>query len=135
MKTTCGIIIIQNKKILMCHSTGNSHWDLPKGLKDENETDIQTAIRELKEETSFIVTENELEFLGTQKFNKEKFISLFKYIGSKVFNEKEAVCNSFFINFKGKEMPEADAFEFFTKDEALNKSAKNMNKILQDLNF
>lgn len=52
--TTSGIIIIlKNKKVLICHPT-NSKWYLtfsfPKGIINENETSIEAAIRETKEE-------------------------------------------------------------------------------------
>ena len=56
MKKSAGVIIILNKtKILLCHATG-SKWigtfGPPKGGLNPGETEIQGAIRELKEETS-----------------------------------------------------------------------------------
>ena len=56
---SCGCIIIhKNKVLLVQHNAG--HWDFPKGHIKENETEIQTAIREVKEETNIdaIVQEN-----------------------------------------------------------------------------
>ena len=56
---SCGCIIIhKNKVLLVQHNAG--HWDFPKGHIEENETEIQTAIREVKEETNIdaIVQEN-----------------------------------------------------------------------------
>ena len=48
---SCGAIIYnKNKEVLIVkHNAG--HWDFPKGHVEENETEIQTAIREVKEET------------------------------------------------------------------------------------
>lgn len=42
----------QNKTItfLLLHYYGG-HWDFPKGNKEEGETDLDTALREIKEET------------------------------------------------------------------------------------
>lgn len=55
----CGCIIIhENKVLLVQHNAG--HWGLPKGHMEENETEVETAIREVKEETNIdvIVEEN-----------------------------------------------------------------------------
>ena len=50
-----GIVLIYNNRILLCHPT-NSKWiktySIPKGKKEKNnETLLETAIRETKEET------------------------------------------------------------------------------------
>jgi bis(5'-nucleosidyl)-tetraphosphatase len=44
------------KVLLILHSQGN-HWGFPKGKANPNETALETATRELKEETGLIVTE------------------------------------------------------------------------------
>lgn len=51
---SCGCIIIKEGKVLLVqHNAG--HWDFPKGHMEENETEVQTAIREVKEETNLDV--------------------------------------------------------------------------------
>lgn len=132
-KITCVALIIQDNKVLMCHSTGNSHWDLPKGLMDDNETTIEAAKRELLEETGFNVNVSELNFLFQSKYSKEKDIALFLYRGKQSFDVKNAKCNSFFINHYGKELPEVDDFCFFRMDEAIEKTSKSMKNILKQL--
>jgi 8-oxo-dGTP pyrophosphatase MutT (NUDIX family) len=48
---SCGSIIINNDKILLIkHNKG--HWSFPKGHVEGNETEVETAIREVKEETN-----------------------------------------------------------------------------------
>lgn len=55
---SCGCIVIDNGKVLLIkHILG--HWDLPKGHIEEGETEFETAIRELKEETNIDVKINE----------------------------------------------------------------------------
>ena len=55
---SCGAIVIDSGKVLLIkHVLG--HWDLPKGHIENNETEVQTAIRELKEETNVDITVNE----------------------------------------------------------------------------
>lgn len=51
---SCGMIVFKKEKeklevLLVHHNIG--HWGLPKGHVEENETEIETAIREIEEET------------------------------------------------------------------------------------
>ena len=55
---SCGAIIIKDGKILLVKEN-KGHWGLPKGHMEGNETEIETAIREVKEETNLDVTLNE----------------------------------------------------------------------------
>lgn len=51
---SCGCVVIHNGQVLLVkHNKG--HWDFPKGHVEENETEKQTAIREVKEETNIDV--------------------------------------------------------------------------------
>ncbi len=50
---SCGCIIIKDDKVLLISAkdnNGNLIWSFPKGHQEEGETDIETAIRETKEE-------------------------------------------------------------------------------------
>lgn len=56
---SCGAIVYytHNEEILyliLKHKAG--HWAFPKGHVENNETEVETALREIKEETSLIVT-------------------------------------------------------------------------------
>ena len=51
---SCGCVVFDEGKVLMIqHNEG--HWDFPKGHVEGNETEVQTAIREVKEETNIDV--------------------------------------------------------------------------------
>lgn len=55
---SCGAVVIDNNKVLLIkHVLG--HWDLPKGHMENGETEVQTAIREIKEETNIDTEINE----------------------------------------------------------------------------
>ena len=55
---SCGCVVFDKGKVLLIkHNEG--HWDLPKGHIEEGETEVQTAIREVKEETNVDVEVNE----------------------------------------------------------------------------
>ena len=50
----CGCIILNEGKVLLVkHNVG--HWGFPKGHMEKDETELQTAIREVKEETNLDV--------------------------------------------------------------------------------
>ncbi len=60
MKKSCGVVLFNEQKVLLLqYATGQKegewdlqgHWDFPKGHVDKGETEIETAIRELEEET------------------------------------------------------------------------------------
>ena len=51
---SCGCIIINKNKVLLIKQT-KGHWGFPKGHIEKDETEIETAIREVKEETNLDV--------------------------------------------------------------------------------
>ena len=66
---SCGCIIIDNGKVLLIQQKRGS-WGFPKGHVEFNETERQTAIREVKEETN----------LDVRIFKNKRYIE--KYISS-----------------------------------------------------
>jgi len=56
MEKSCGIVLFYSEEFLLIqHSTESNkikgHWDFPKGHIENNENELETAIRELQEET------------------------------------------------------------------------------------
>lgn len=55
---SCGAVVYQNEneklKFLLVHQH-NNHYSFPKGHVEENETELETALREIKEETNLDV--------------------------------------------------------------------------------
>jgi 8-oxo-dGTP pyrophosphatase MutT (NUDIX family) len=64
---SCGFLIVRGEPIreflLMRHA---DRWDLPKGHVDPGETDMQCALRELREETGILATD--IDVLDTFRF-------------------------------------------------------------------
>jgi len=50
---SCGFVLInsKSKKILLLKLAKEFEWDLPRGHQDKGETNIQTALREVEEQT------------------------------------------------------------------------------------
>ena len=56
MEKSCGIVLFHSDEFLVIqHSTESNevqgHWDFPKGHIEDNESELETATRELQEET------------------------------------------------------------------------------------
>ena len=62
MERSCGVVLINSGRVLLLQHTSRKsegHWDFPKGHMEEGETEGETALRELKEETGI----SNIEFL------------------------------------------------------------------------
>lgn len=55
MEKSCGAIVFRkfhgNAEVLIVKHTHGNHWSFPKGHMEKDETEVQTALREVKEET------------------------------------------------------------------------------------
>lgn len=52
---SCGCIIIKNKKVLLVYEKNGNFWGFPKGHMEEGENEVETALREVKEEVGLDV--------------------------------------------------------------------------------
>lgn len=81
---SCGIVTFYEgaeREYLLLHYPGG-HWDLPKGHVENNETEEETALRELEEETGI----NEVKFITGYRE-----IIRYKYRRSKQMYTKDVV--------------------------------------------
>ena len=51
MERSCGIVLFHAKKVLLLRYKGRGHWDFPKGHIEKGESETETTLRELREET------------------------------------------------------------------------------------
>lgn len=133
MKTSCGIIITNEfEEIFVGHSTGNKFYDIPKGLLEENETPLNCAIRECKEETSLEFNSNKIREIGLLPYNKEKNLHLFfVQVQKESIILENLVCNSFFEHYYTKKiLPEVDSFRWLSFNEIEKNCAKSMSNLL-----
>ena len=127
---TCAVVIINKAgDILGCHGYGkaeNTGYDFPKGCADVGETDIEAALRELKEETGLVLQQDQLIDCGVYKHNKEKYIHIFMHKTENMPCIENLVCTSYF-EFKGQSFPEINGFKIISKD-----NRKMFNNVLQN---
>lgn len=128
--TSAGVIVTDGISILICHVTGAKHWDLPKGKIDEGEQPLEAAIRELQEETSLIVTDQQLQEIGLFEYKKTKDISLWLYKVSEMPDPKTLDCTSTFHAGKGIYKKEMDRFAVVKWDKLDKKVVPAMHSLL-----
>lgn len=84
---SCGAIVVEDGKVLLVkHNAG--HWDFPKGHVEEGETDFETAIREVKEETNIdIKIEKENRYISEYSPKENVMKTVIYFIGEKIAGE------------------------------------------------
>lgn len=112
MRYTCGIIFYRDGQILVGHTTGQEHWDLPKGKTEDAESYSEAAIRECYEETGFTVQKDDLLYLGEVFYRKGKRLVLFFYTAKNKPDASKLKCISTYRNKYGKLRPELDKFKY-----------------------
>ena len=86
---SCGCIIIENNKVLLIQQK-KGNWGFPKGRVEKNETECETAIREVKEETNLDVKIEDVNkkyvdsYFAKQNEFKEVVFFLAKRIGGEI---------------------------------------------------
>jgi len=132
---TCGVIIINSdNKILGCKAYGKGDigqiYDIPKGKLEPNETPVQTAIRETKEETGLNLNNIKLKDLGEFKYNSKKRLHLFKCKLDPNINDM--YCKSRF-DVNGVSRPEMVGYKFFNFNEISDNFYKNLGRVLNNI--
>ena len=105
-----GVIVTDGRSLILGHSTGNKHWDIPKGVVEINESDLSTAVRELFEETGIQVSPSSLKSLGRHSYTRNKDLSLWLYKVVPLPNVSVLKCTSTFETKDGRHLPELDRF-------------------------
>ena len=99
---TCGFFIVNtNKQVVIAHPT-NSRWSdysIPKGLMEPGETEFDTAVRELWEETNIdlhhLTIEDVIVLPPTLYRNCKRMLCTFLYYAEDTLNDVELKCHSY----------------------------------------
>jgi len=130
-------------KVFLIHPGGpyfknkdDDHWGIPKGLTEEGEDLLPTAVREFEEETG-IIPEGTYLPLGTiiQKGGKKVHAWAFECSDDLPVTIKSNTCEIEWPPRSGKKItiPEVDKGEFFTINEAKVKMKKSQHEFLDRL--
>ena len=118
--TSCGTLILNKREqIILCHVTGTNHWDLPKGMREPDESNLQAAKRELREETGLELDDALFEEIGGFDYQKRKRLHLYKVRAPESLDGLgHLICTSHFPHHvTGEPTPEMDGFCWASRHE------------------
>jgi len=128
--TTHGILLLaESAELLLCHSTGNRFWDIPKGVADGGESSVAAAVREAREECGIAVDPGALRALGRFAYRPEKDLELHAALIERI-DPATCVCTSTFVDRFGRTRPEMDDFRWTPLAEVGARCAKSMAVVL-----
>jgi 8-oxo-dGTP pyrophosphatase MutT (NUDIX family) len=132
---SCGVIVRRRAgELLLCHATGRGYWDIPKGLREPDESNIEAALRELDEEAGLQLPADALTDLGVHAYLARKDLHLFVVDPPIATLAVEACrCRSQMRTRHGREIPEVDAYRWATREETPYLCGKNMARVLGGL--
>ena len=128
IEKSCGAVVFREKdykkQILLIRHVNGGHWAFPKGHVEEGETEIQTAIREVKEETNIDVEVNEEYRYSTKYSPKENVIKeVIYFLARNISDNKQA------------QLEEVSEVKWFSMEEAMsNITFDSSRNILIQLN-
>jgi len=113
-RLSCGIVVFApTRELLLCHVTGQRHWDLPKGGINDGETPRQAAVRETAEEAGLAFAAEALLDLGRFAYTAKKDLHLFATLSDRV-DPNRMCCESTFVERgSSRRLPEMDGFGWF----------------------
>ncbi len=130
---SCGLLIINERaELLVGHSTGNEHWDLPKGLIEPGEVPVDCALRETREEFGLAFEPACLINLGRHPYYRGKDLHLFAVgVDSAELRPEQCLCTSYFPHYRtGESVPEIDAYAWATDMSLGVRLAASMRRLL-----
>jgi len=117
MVTTAATIIIDKKtnRILLCHVTEHDFWSLPKGVQEDGELLISTALREVEEETGLVfdddgVAASAITYHDTYSYIKNKNMAVFSIQVHEIDLSKLKCASTFVSDIDRKTKPEVDDY-------------------------
>jgi 8-oxo-dGTP pyrophosphatase MutT (NUDIX family) len=128
--TTHGVLILaSSSELLLCHSTGNRHWDIPKGIAEPGESSVDAVVREAREECGIALEPRALRSVGHFAYRPEKDLELYAVVIDRI-DTAHCTCTSVFVDRFGRVRPEMDDFRWTPFAEIGERCAKSMAQVL-----
>lgn len=130
---SCGVLMRNaSRELFVCHATGSSRWDLPKGVQDPGESALETALREAWEETSLALEPASLHELGRFDYLPAKQLHLFGLrVAIDAFDIRDCRCHTSFPHrITGLPTLEVDGYAWKSLDRLHDWCGKNMSRVL-----
>jgi 8-oxo-dGTP pyrophosphatase MutT (NUDIX family) len=129
-KLSCGLVIVNDRaELLLCHVTGQAHWDLPKGGAAPGESPLLAALRETREETGLLLDAVQLLDLGRLAYRPRKDLHLFAARLPRL-DPRLLHCESRFDDLRGARLPEMDGYAWVGFDRVAAHCTPKMAAVL-----
>ena len=123
---SAGLAIVYNKKLLLLHTTGRAathSYGIPKGGLEDNESNLEAAIRETYEESGIkvpinLISKNEYTFVVTSR--KYKYNKTVTYFIVEIDDLKKIGLNGIEIPKSQLQLKEVDIAGFYNYRDAMN---------------
>lgn len=129
---SCGIVLLDPRgHVLLAHATGTNHWDIPKGQGEHGETEAQSALREMVEETGIALDASRLTDLGRYVYRRDKDLHLFvARARSDELDLSRCVCTSLFPRREdGVMIPEMDAWRWIAPADVAHYASRSLTRL------
>ena len=124
------VILNAGGELLLCHVTGQRHWDLPKGGMAEGESPLETALRETAEETGLALDARSLTDLGRFDYRPRKALHLFATLMPRLDVALLRCASEFSHHASGRRLPEMDGYAWFDFAEVPRRTTPRMAQVL-----
>ena len=131
---SCGIVLLDpSGRVLLAHATGTNHWDIPKGQGERGETEAESALREMVEETGIVLDASRLTDLGRYVYRRDKDLHLFvARARPDELDLSRCVCTSLFPRREdGVMIPEMDAWRWIAPDDVAHYASRSLTRLFQ----
>ena len=130
-RLSCGIVILtRERELLLCHVTGQNHWDLPKGGIDAGESPLDAALRETREETGLVLDPGALIEVGRLRYTPKKDLHLFAALSPRL-PLSAFRCETHYVDrYSGRHLPEMDGYGWFGFDKVDSLCTAKMATVL-----
>ena len=102
---SCGCIIIKDQKVLLVYEKNRNFWGFPKGHMEDGETEIETALREVKEEVGLDVEIDKkrrytLNYVIGNEIDKTTVLYIAKAKNEKIIMQESEIENTKWCSFE-----------------------------------
>ena len=135
---SCGTLVVNpRRELLLCHVTHTPKWDIPKGMLDPGETELEAAMRELREESGLVFDAARFRDLGPFAYRRDKRLHLFMLeCGPGLESLAHLHCSTTFPHHvTGRPTPEMDGYRWATRDEVPGLCWPRMGEVLKSIEW
>ena len=136
-EVACGCIIFDKEgKVLVIHQKGGDFWGFPKGHIDEGETELETALREVKEEVGLDVNIIDIKYRYVLNYiikEKEVDKTTILYLASTKEDKNDTIIQEAEVA-DSKWLSVDEAYELLTYDDS-KEALKRAESDFQSLSF